>query len=262
MQEVTYRRWDPPVSPIVIEFPSDLGSKLPTTASNASGILYGMRSGSILRLSGLEPEPDASAVGVWVKRKRGDIFLTDEDLERFAQSKALTALVIIGNRAGFFVREADGSLQSARSYEEFSLAPSPRDKGPLTVAVAKRLPKKGRRRRNSAAKKFAMAAAGLMIAALLPVAGYSYWKPKAASAPLALQLREKEGEVWITWNPGIRGIIEITDGDRRQLNRITPIDFSLRYYRQSDDVQVMLTESEGRVESTRFVGSLRAKPEP
>jgi len=62
-------------------------------------------------------------IGIFVRRAEGEVFLTEADLERFEGQRAAVALVVAGNRAGFFVRQADGSIQTIRSHEEFTFSP-------------------------------------------------------------------------------------------------------------------------------------------
>ena len=50
------------------------------------------------------------------------MFLTDDDLANFESHQGVLALVVAGGRAGFFVREPDGSVQAIRSHEEFKVA--------------------------------------------------------------------------------------------------------------------------------------------
>jgi len=95
--------------------------------------------------AGLEP------IGIYVLRVRGEVFLTERNLELFERTGALIALVVAGGRAGFFVRDFEGALQSIRSYEEFDV-PS------LRV-----------RRRNAAA------AVGLFCLAATPLGALAYF---------------------------------------------------------------------------------------
>ena len=64
-------------------------------------------------------------MGVFFSRIRGEVFLTETDLAFFNEHQSEVALVVAGDRAGFFVREADGSIQTVRSHEEFSIARPP-----------------------------------------------------------------------------------------------------------------------------------------
>ena len=62
------------------------------------------------------------AGGHFICRARGEVFLTDDDLANLERHHGVLALVIAGGRAGFFVREPDGSVQAIRSHEEFRVA--------------------------------------------------------------------------------------------------------------------------------------------
>ena len=135
MQIISYRRWSPPGSPLRIEFPADLPRQIRAQAvsRDARGLLYGLRQGPEARIladrvwpddsSALAPELEQDsqaalldAIGIFVYRSRGEVFLTEGDLRLFEKRKAQLALVAVGDRAGFFVKESDGSFRTLRSY--------------------------------------------------------------------------------------------------------------------------------------------------
>src|ERR1700722_12700731 len=86
-----------------------------------TGVLFGARQRNRLRIVADETEGGLDPVGIFVVRPRGEVFLTETDLERFEvfQVPGAVALVVAGGKAGFFVREPGGAIQSVQSYEEF-----------------------------------------------------------------------------------------------------------------------------------------------
>jgi hypothetical protein len=126
------RTWHPPESPWRIDLPEDLPRRLhPGTA----GLLYGHIDGSTIQI--MSSEAGSDPVGIYISRARGEVFLTDSDIARFEESGVAAALVVAGEKAGFFVHSSDGSLQSIRSFEEFSV-PRVRSRGVRIVAGYKR----------------------------------------------------------------------------------------------------------------------------
>ncbi len=92
---------------------------------NTTGRLFGMPIDGGFRIvaahhhsANSEPEPAGlEALGIFASRVRGEVFLTESDLERLCHLPI--ALVVAGGRAGFFVREPDGSMLTILSYQEF-----------------------------------------------------------------------------------------------------------------------------------------------
>jgi len=144
-------KWNPPQSPLCVEYPDDLmsGWKADDARIETTGLLNGLREGSTVRLHSLQSGHDP--IGIYVIRLRGEVFLTERNLQLFESTGALIALVIAGRRAGFFVRDLDGALQAIRSYEEFDV------------------PRLRVRRRNAAA------AAGLFCLAATPLGALAYF---------------------------------------------------------------------------------------
>src|SRR5579862_2861882 len=144
-----YRTWAPRRSPLQVDYCPDLlrDVQLEDGANRMDGVLLGKLQGSTVRLlaarrststTGLHPgsSPQGiSPIGIFVTRVRGEIFLTESDLELFDRENAVVALVVVGDKGGFFVREADGSIQTIQSHEEFFLdgtaSPPPPQKWPL-----------------------------------------------------------------------------------------------------------------------------------
>jgi proteasome lid subunit RPN8/RPN11 len=87
---------------------------------------------------------DLRPVGWFVSHSRGDVFLSDSDLEiynGFFPEAWQAALVICPKgsgraQAGFFMREADAKVQSEASYQSFELAPLHPADAATKVAVA------------------------------------------------------------------------------------------------------------------------------
>jgi len=124
MQTVHYRRWAPQKSPVRIEFPPELllDIRSETIQDHDRGYLFGVRQGNDVRalaarrapqpddpgLSGMEP------LGMYISRIRGEVFLTDSDLEQLDRLDAKVALVVAGNRPVFsFARRTEPSRRSA-----------------------------------------------------------------------------------------------------------------------------------------------------
>jgi len=118
--------WSPPGSPIRITYAAALFQEV--RLEGVSGVLYGLRSEAWVRLvvacirvdSGDLRQAGLYPVGIFSARNRGEVFLTETDLEQFERTGAPVALVIAGAKAGFFVHQHDGSIQSIKSHEEFA----------------------------------------------------------------------------------------------------------------------------------------------
>ena len=211
MHTVQYQRWNPPQSPVRIEFPPQLVAEAGQESDGeARGSLYGIAIGGEIRIvaastgsNGLPPRsfPGAEKIGIFTRRADGEVFLSESDLESFEGQRAAVALVIAGDRAGFFVRQADGSIQAIRSHEEFAVPdvaqatslpsrqacrdPLPAPNAPLVQAIP-----------NKTARWPLTAALFLAI----PLAGLAYFLP-GPSTPSQLRLRQIGSGVTISWNP-------------------------------------------------------------
>jgi hypothetical protein len=186
-------------------------------------------------------------IGTFANRVRGDVFMTECDLERFEQAKAAVALVVAGKRAGFFMYNPDGSIQTVQSYEEFSIADaiSP-------PVIARKKPDPTPRARWT----LAMTACLALIA--IPLAAAPFWKPLLPRPRLALSVIEVAGQLRITWNPrAIRGpaTIDIIDGVDSIVRPVNPVQTSLVYAPRTAKVEVRLSEFD---ESTNAVKMERA----
>ena len=272
MITVHYRQWRPPQSPLRIEFPPDLlhdvrrhGWQEDRRVPQSSGILFGVQRGSEVRLlaAGCDGEDhgDLTPLGTFVCRERGEVFLTEDDLASFEEHSGIVALVVAGGRAGFFVREPDGSVQAIRSHEEFRVAdaaPMPVSSGPTAVELPAPPPRAG------PAWKRALACAGLLA---IPAAGFAYFQPLLPRLPIALSLREEAGQLLIGWNPKAVSEVsrlEIQDGGDRTVLMLEPNTSSAAYRLRTSEAEVRLsTESRtggARWEAARFLTKAPRKP--
>ncbi len=262
MLTMHYRRWCPPHSPLGIEFPPELlhevrleGAQAATAArlsrtrardraeDHSSGILYGTRQNQEVRLlaarssqelgdprlAGMQP------VGVFVCRARGEVFLTDTDLALFEAVEGSVALVVAGGQAGFFVREADGSVQAVRSHEEFAVASVAATVVPA-IAPAQLRPAPPPRR----ILKRAMTGTGLLF---VPLAALMYLQPALPQPPLAVAVHEEAGQLIIDWQgnaPTELGRLDIVDGSDRLVVPLAPGQSNVTYAHRTGDVEIRL----------------------
>jgi|GEM_PF-1428400 len=280
MVTVHYRRWCPPQSPLRIEFPPQLlhdvrlqGARperrlplrwiprLNRVVNQTSGLLFGVRRDDEVRVLAAgadrdEENPDGLVpVGTFVCRERGEVFLTDDDLGNFEKYQGLLALVVAGGRAGFFVREPDGSVQAIRSHEEFRVADAASRPVSEATGVVGELPAPVPSLWR-AWRRIAACAALLAI----PAGAFAYLRPLLPSLPLALTIREDAGQLLIGWNAGAladNSRLEIQDGSERTILMLPAHTSSATYGRHSDDVEVrLLTDSRiggAHWEAARFV---------
>ncbi len=273
MNSIQYRTWAPPESPIRIEYTAQLlrEVRLESTHGDAGGVLFGVRHGNELRvlaarslvderdprLAGLDP------VGIFAARTRGEIFMTESDLERFEEfnGPGAVALVVSGARAGFFVRETGGSMLAIKSYLEFPMPEGP----PETALVRTPQPKpepKPAERANIAPSRFVtltwIALGALSVFTIFIVLGSEWTTP----APLGLTVRGVQGQLRIAWNleaAARRGQLEIRDGARQIAIPISAMLTSATYTPNGGDVEVRLIVSDGgaqsRLETARFLVS-------
>lgn len=229
LQGVPIRSWEPPESPLRIEYSPALlrEIRIANTAADSFGVLYGIRRGNTISLVATRGRYGLEPLGVFASRIRGQVFLTEEDLERFERAEACVALVISAERGGFFVRDAAGSIETVRSYEEFSIHTQP--------AVA---PLKVVERRWSWAWSLA----------LIPLLSL-FFIPRHRQPPLALKLGDDAGQLSIAWNVPIDSTLTVLDGRaetsvaiHRGLSKIT-------YARRTGDVTVRIGATQ-----TRYVG--------
>jgi hypothetical protein len=248
MRTIEYRRWSPPASRLRVEFPADLLLELGW--AETSGVLYGSRQGADIRIAALQmPRGEAQQkVGVFVSRIRGEVFLTETDLAFLKEHKSEFALVVAGDRAGFFVREQDGSIQTVRSHEEFAVAL------PHPAAVA--APAKKRRVHRTRLWMPALVALAALPIAGLAVAGRIGQQLSAASA---LTLSGSGGQLRISWKPGRNAVLVIDDSGRRRSLLVYPNQSSVTYVPRGSEVEVSLVTvdaaSQPRRESALYLSS-------
>ena len=251
MHLVQYRQWAPPQSPLRIEFPSELLREvgMESGGREANGVLFGFSHERELRLLSARRSPDGQdprlaglkPLGVFVWRPRGEVFLTEGDLEHFEKSRAAVALVVAGPRAGFFVREANGSLQAIRTHEEF---PVVADVVAASVADPP-APEKIPRPMDRTILRPASAAAALALA----LGTLLYWSPAPAKS-LALTLKEQSGQLLVTWNPRALprgGRLDISDGNAHVEMAVSPAQSSATYQLRGGDVEVRLGGEQRRI---------------
>src|SRR5712692_2580154 len=115
------RIWSPPQSQLRIEYSPRLIQELGIRGTNgeSTGILFGAKDGTGLRILAARRLAGLEAVGMFFVRPRGEVFLTEPNLRQLEQLPNAVALVIAGDQGGFFVREPDGSMQTIQSYQEF-----------------------------------------------------------------------------------------------------------------------------------------------
>lgn len=241
METFAYRRWSPSKSRLHVEFPSELLFGL--AEAEPSGILYGARSGNDIRILSLNAPQggELTKVGVFVARIRGEVFLTETDLAYFKEHEnpdVQVALVVAGDRAGFFVREPDGSIQTVRSHEEFSIAP---EAAPPVAAVL-RGERRAPRLLGEPMWKLARGwkGVGLALLAALPLAALAMIPQSVDKTPLALEVHEMDGQLRISWEPGRNAVLGIKDGDCRLATPVSTNQSSLTYLPRGPQVEVSL----------------------
>jgi len=267
MRTILYRRWAPAKCPVQIEFPPDIlhDIRAQSLGEHDRGYLFGRRVGDEVRITTAIRTPQAGdprtagtePVGIYIVRARGEVFLTDADLEQIERVEDGIALVIAGGRAGFFAREANGSMQAVRSHEEFLVADASTQAEPLTRPGA--LP----RGRYSALPPVSRWQWAVGLSALLaaPFAAVAYLQPLLPQPPLELALRESNGQLVIQWDanatrtPGAS--LEITEAAGRTVLPVAPGSASATYTARSGDVEIRLSTGQrtGQVHwsSARYV---------
>jgi hypothetical protein len=236
--------------------------------------------GGDAELARLEP------IGWYRAHTRSEVLLSDGDLaffDKFFPQPWQVSLIVrpasfTPTRAGFFFREADGSVHAQSSYLEFALEPGAGGPAPAVpepaalpkapeapetprIAVAAPQPPRVRAAEpwpvvesapeappggiGPRSKYYAAALAVLALAAL------GFWALTPSHPAFMLSATDLRGHLRIAWNGAARsigqsrgGAIEIDDhGVRTQLN-LTPADLrsgNLFYERQSGDVGVRLS---------------------
>ncbi|MEK7403795.1 MAG: hypothetical protein AAB225_01680, partial [Acidobacteriota bacterium] len=219
-------------------------------------------------LSGLEP------VGWYHSHTRSEIFLSAPDLEihdRFFPEAWQIALVLRPAglqpaRAGFFFREAGGSVRSQSSHREFMLEPVARPAAPTRAAGVEAIETEAPAAeepspRPEPSQRFRWLWITLLMCAVAAAAGVlvkTYWLVEGEET-LALQVTDVGGHLRIEWNRAASpvrdaagGSLEIRDGSE---SVALPIDAGrlregrVSYARRSENVDVRLKvrRPDGRV---------------
>jgi hypothetical protein len=233
--------WDPPQSPLRIEYSSGLLGEVRAAGERAYafGPLFGVRRGQTIRLLATHTQAGLEPLGAFASRLSGEVFLTEEDLQRFDNVPACAMLIISGESAGFFVRDTTGTIGAVCSYREVAAAESasPADSPKVVGAVPR--PKRPWAR--------IIASAFLAVAAmLLAVLSLPRDKPQA---PSGASLREDHGQLRISWNATSQRVLTIVDGGERISLAMGPRQSSLTYARRSGDVTVGIGS-----EQFRYIG--------
>jgi hypothetical protein len=257
MRSVEFKIWCPEASPLCVEFPADLVQGL--GIAEACGVLYGSRHGHAIRILARHAGPEdeeLEKVGVFVSRIRGEVFLTEGDLALFKQHPSEIALVVAGDRAGFFVREADGSIQTVRSHEEFCITRLHADP-PIVPAVPLITTPRTPRLVLKWTRKWALA--GLASLGMVPIAALAVFPQQPT--PSALELRESGGQLRISWKPGRNAVLAIDDGGRRLSIPVYANQSNVTYAPRSSQVEVMLVRVDAENQQRREGALYLAAPE-
>ncbi len=253
MRTILYRRWAPPQSFVKVEFtPEVLHDVRANSRHNQDrGYLFGKRRGNEVRVLVAIREPQQNdprianlePVGTYASRVRGEVFLTDDDLEQAGRIPEGIVLVVAGKRAGFFTRELDGSMQAVRSYEEFAVAAvaaEPESPDALTK------PGRDKRWRHPALPPMRAWKAALAACVVLagPAMAYAYLQPRMTMPPIEMTVREKDGQLVIAWDPSALsqgGRLNISEGDMLTSIPLAAYGGGITYLTQARDVEVRLT---------------------
>jgi hypothetical protein len=237
-----YRVWAPTESSVRVEYSMEV---LREAARHERGVLYGIRDGASVRVvaarrdqAGQDPRlSKLELLGTFACRARGEVFLTELNLEHLERTGGSLALVVAGTNAGFFVYEPDGAIQTIQSYQEFA----PFDRTPVSV----RMPKPRPDRRN-----LWISLACLTVLAI-PVIAPAFPRGR----PLALSVREESSELRISWAshafPSAR--LEISDGADQTWIPVPSDLSSATYVPRTAEVNIRLIAGT-RSESAHFVG--------
>ncbi len=244
-------------SPLSVEVPAELLLELGW--AETSGILYGYRRGREVRVTAIaEPRgEEQEKVGVFFSRIRGEVFLTEADLAFFHQHSAELALVVAGKQAGFFVREANGSIQTVRSHEEFSIAtpPSPALPGPVPSDDRQAYKQAWRAALanllfNGPATRVALRP--LLFVAVLSVAAVSamafgalamfpqHPAQSSAQTPAGIRIQEIDHQLRISWSPAGSAVLTIRDDGNTVSVPVLEDQSTATYAMQGTDVEVTL----------------------
>ncbi|MEI9812762.1 MAG: hypothetical protein WDO18_08855 [Acidobacteriota bacterium] len=253
MRTVFYRRWAPAKSAVKIEFMPDVLHDIRAEARghHDRGYLFGKHGGNEVRVLAAIRAPQENdprvtqmePVGIYISRSRGEIFLTDEDLEQAETVPDGIILVVAGSRAGFFSWESDGTMQAVRSHEEFTVADAaayPESPQPLL-----KLPR-AHAWRHPGLPPVSFWKVALGIGAMLagPATALTYLQPRMTLPPIEMSLRETNGQLLIAWDPKMLpdgGHLNISEGDMQTSLPLGKYGSGITYMAQSGDVEIRLT---------------------
>ncbi len=222
-------------------------------------------------LAGAASDPELAgmiALGWYHTHTRSEVFLSEGDIEIYDQffpepwqvSLIVRPERIKPTRAGFFLREKNGSIRRESSPREFILEPSVRQARPSAAAVEddgratvpeeeSDLPVFHRPERRQWPDWLIFTAALLLFLTGAGLLSSSLWWPKSA-APLSLRLIDHSGQLEVQWarpadevRDAESGSLEIIDGEKRTRLELTGGQLrlgSLTYARRSGMVYVTL----------------------
>jgi proteasome lid subunit RPN8/RPN11 len=195
-----------------------------------------------------------TCVGLYLSHTRSEISLSDSDLDLyntyFGAPWQVAMVVRPGRagamRAGFFIREPEGAVQTQQSYLEFNFpdrlagvlerpkperererrpAPMPRSEGsaaPALVAAPREQPQQYSEPsfalldrsvpEGPHKSKWPWLLAWALVLVVLVVFGLRYFLLRTVSEPIALTVLEREGQLQIGWNHSARPITEAIRG--------------------------------------------------
>lgn len=196
------------------------------------------------------------SVGWFLSHTRSEIALSDSDQEIysifFPAPWQVTLVVRPGRggsmRAGFFVREADGTVRGDRSYLEFNfpdrlagVLDRPQDRAPRERAPGERIDRRiptfyraeapgaapGRREMPAGPpldaaplflppqrtrRRWPWLAAWAVLLIAVVVLALRYWMPAPSQEPLALAVLERDGQLQIEWNHAAKPVANAAGG--------------------------------------------------
>jgi hypothetical protein len=226
-----------------IDYSPGLLSKVRAAGARADtfGMLFGVRRGQTIYFVATSKRAGLEPLGSFISRASGGALLTEDDLRRFDKGPVGVMLIVSGQSAGVFVRDAAGVCGTAGNYQDFAMPASRRGGPPPLPAIVTR-PK----RRQAAVGASACFALAFAVVALIPFLLGNQQRP------VALNVREDGGQLHISWSATAQKMLTILDKGERIALAIGPQQSSLTYARHSGDVTVGIGSAQ-----VRFIG-----PEP
>lgn len=277
MLAIAYSRWAPEGSRTLVDFPPELPRTLAAKRApngDVRGVLTGMRSPSHVQILAAEEDAD-QPVGIYVVRRRGLVFLTEDDLTLLELHGASVALVIAGSRAGLFVRREGEPLQAVESLEEFDISDVPTEAerqeastptastlaGPRAVPLSASVLGDGTGSREIKASRakhvpWRWAACFALLAVAVPAVPATRLYLPGLRPTRGLTLRLQDSALKIAWDPGWPATLDIVEEGKKTSLAISPFQNELLYLGRGGDVDVSLTTG-SRQETSRYVGLVR-----